>query len=181
MPKVNRCGQSAILTSGEMDLLFNSMSVQHRTVFAVCRYTACRISEALSLKWRCVLDEHIILEKKCTKTKKTRQIPLHPELKHQLDIWKKSTCSSDWVFPGSTFSHLTRRSVDHALRKVCMSIGLQGVSTHSFRRSALTHASDQGVPLRHIQSLSGHTSLDCLSQYLQVTDAQKRNVTLAFA
>jgi integrase/recombinase XerD len=64
----------------------------------------------------------------------------------------------------------------------CERTGLQGVSTPSlWRRSALTSASDKGVPLRHIQSLSGHASLDCLSKYLQVTDGQKRTAALAFA
>jgi integrase/recombinase XerD len=42
--------------------------------------------------------------------------------------------------------------------------------------------SDAGVPLRHIQSISGHLSLAALERYLGVTEQQKENAisTLVF-
>jgi integrase/recombinase XerD len=42
--------------------------------------------------------------------------------------------------------------------------------------------SDAGVPLRHIQSISGHRTLAALERYLGVTDEQKQNAiaTLVF-
>ena len=76
--------------------------------------------------------------------------------------------------------HFPRRMVDHELCTVCGKLGLEGVSTHSFRRSALTAASSKGVPLRVIQSISGHSSLDILQRYLSVTDNQKKEAALAF-
>ena len=78
------------------------------------------------------------------------------------------------------YKHFPRRTVDHELRTVCGKLGLEGVSTHSFRRSALTAASSKGVPLRGIQSISGHSSLDILQRYLSVTDNQKKEAALAF-
>ena len=33
-------------------------------------------------------------------------------------------------------------------------VGLVGVSTHSFRRTALTQIANAGIPLRHIQEIS---------------------------
>ena len=76
-------------------------------------------------------------------------------------------------------TNLTRRNVDYALRAACKKLGIEGCSTHSFRRSALTAASDS-VPLRVIQSISGHSSLDMLQRYLDVKDEQKRQAALAF-
>jgi integrase/recombinase XerD len=35
--------------------------------------------------------------------------------------------------------------------------------------------SDAGVPLRHIQSISGHRTLAALERYLGVTDQQKQS------
>ena len=66
------------------------------------------------------------------------------------------------------------------MRTACKKLGFDGVSTHSFRRSALTAASSKGVPLRVIQSISGHSSLDVLQRYLSVTDNQKKEAALAF-
>ena len=47
-------------------------------------------------------------------------------------------------------------SADAILRSVCQRLEIEGVSTHSFRRTALTPMSDAGVPLGHIQAISGH-------------------------
>jgi len=188
MAKVNRCGQSAILSSAELDRLFDVMTPRCRAALSICRYTASRISEALALKWENVTNGYIVLEKSNTKTKHTRQVPLQPRLQQELERWRKTQISepvrTDWIFSrtdGSTTRPTPRRTIDHALRTACKRVGLRGVSTHTLRRSALTSASDKGVPLRHIQSLSGHASLDCLSKYLQVTDGHKRAAALAFA
>ena len=188
MAKVNRCGQSAILSGEKLDLLFDTTTPKCRAALSVCRFTAARISEALALKWANITPDFVVLEKANTKTKRTRQVPLHPRLHEELATWRAAQvhepAPSSWIFPrsdGTADRPTPRRSIDHALRSACKRLGYQGVSTHSLRRCALTSASDKGVPLRHIQSLSGHASLDCLSAYLQVTDAQKRAATLAFA
>ena len=55
----------------------------------------------------------------------------------------------------------------------CNKLEIEGVSTHSFRRTALTRMSDAGVPLRHIQAISGHKTLSALERYLGVTEQQK--------
>ena len=58
------------------------------------------------------------------------------------------------------------------LRKACEQVGIIGVSTHSFRRTALTQMSNAGIPLRVIQELSGHRNLEQLQRYLEVSDQQ---------
>ncbi|MEP0872038.1 tyrosine-type recombinase/integrase [Trichocoleus desertorum AS-A10] len=51
-------------------------------------------------------------------------------------------------------------------------LGLVRVSTHSFRRTALTRMSSAGIPLRVIQEISGHRSLQALQRYLEVSELQ---------
>ena len=77
-------------------------------------------------------------------------------------------------------THLTRRNVDYAAHAAFRKLGMEGCSTHSFRGSALSVASDNGVPLRLIRSISGHSSLDMLQRYLDFKDEQKRQAALAF-
>ena len=60
-------------------------------------------------------------------------------------------------------------------------IGLEGASTHSFRRTALTTLSNSGVPLRIIQTVSGHRSLEVLEEYLSVSDEQVRGAITALS
>ncbi|MEP6541340.1 tyrosine-type recombinase/integrase [Microcoleus vaginatus GB1-A2] len=60
------------------------------------------------------------------------------------------------------------------LRMACKNIGLEGVSTHSFRRTALTQMSDACIPLRVIAKISGHQDLSQLHAYLEVRPEQVR-------
>ena len=71
--------------------------------------------------------------------------------------------------------HLTRFMADKILKAACSSVCLVGVSTHSFRRTALTMMSSAGIPLRVIQEISGHNDLGTLQRYLEVSPEQKRN------
>jgi integrase/recombinase XerD len=68
---------------------------------------------------------------------------------------------------------------DKILKAACDLIGLVGVSTHSFRRTALTMMSSAGIPLRVIQEISGHNDLGTLQRYLEVTPDQRRNAVAA--
>jgi integrase/recombinase XerD len=63
-------------------------------------------------------------------------------------------------------------SADNVLRKAMKRVGLIGVSSHSFRRTALTLMSDNHVPLRVIQEVSGHRNLSQLQAYIEVRDDQ---------
>jgi len=61
----------------------------------------------------------------------------------------------------------------------CRRVGLEGVSTHSFRRTALTQMCNAGIPLRHIQEISGHNDLGTLQRYLEVSPDQRRKASEA--
>jgi len=60
------------------------------------------------------------------------------------------------------------------LREAFERIDIEGASTHSFRRTALTQMSNAGIPLRVIQEISGHRNLEQLQRYLEVQPDQVR-------
>lgn len=70
--------------------------------------------------------------------------------------------------------HINPDYAAQILRKACHKLDLEGVSTHSFRRTALTQMSSAGIPLRVIQEISGHRTLDELQKYLEVSEEQVR-------
>lgn len=102
----------------------------------------------------------------------TREVPIAPELARSLA--EVQLPQSGYVFPGKLKGHLTSQAADLTLREACDYVGFKGVSTHSFRRSALTHMANNGVPLHVIQTISGHASLAVLREYLEVSEEQKR-------
>ena len=185
--KINRFNRARVLTTAELDALHAHLPGPHAVVASVLRRTGSRVSEALALRWKYVTPSSIVLIAPTTKGKtKTRAIPLHPLLAEELEAWKlvvnPDNNPEQWVFPGRHAStHLTRRGFDHALRRAVEELGLQGTSTHSFRRSFLTSCSQNGVPLRNIQSISGHSNLQVLANYIEVSDSDKSACVLAGA
>ncbi|NEO34448.1 MAG: phage integrase family protein [Symploca sp. SIO3C6] len=68
--------------------------------------------------------------------------------------------------------HVTPDSAARILRKACLRVGIEGASTHSFRKTVLTQMSDSGIPLRVIAEVSGHRDLRQLQAYLEVREEQ---------
>ena len=174
--KVKGNGQAKILSSDELQALFSHgfISPRDKALFAICLFSGCRISEALSLEKSDLFPNLIIFRKCNTKGRlKTREIHINPVLRGFLDDYPLSP-KSIYVFPGSQCWHpLHRCTADKILKAACKRVGIQGASTHSFRRTALTMMHNAGIPLRHIQEISGHNDLASLQRYLEVTGEQK--------
>ncbi|WP_339382902.1 tyrosine-type recombinase/integrase [Microcoleus asticus] len=182
--KIERHGQAKILTQQEIELLFNKglQTARDRTLFGVCLYTACRIAEACSLE---VIDIYtargtvrptINFRKGNTKGQlQTRTIPVIEDLRSLLTSWR-SHAGQTYLFPGRHpnhhWKHLHPDSADKVLRKAFERADIEGASTHSFRRTALTQMSNAGIPLRIIQEISGHSNLEQLQHYLEVKPDQ---------
>lgn len=175
--KCDRNGQAKILTDGEITAIFSLFSERDRTIFAICLYGACRISEALSVRVDDIAGGVITLRKANTKGKRgSRSLPISPRLERILNDYLAIASPGDFLFPGRDGTKpLTTAAADLVLRQACDRLGFKGISTHSFRRTALTRMHLAGVPLRTIQRISGHSSLAALSFYLEVTDENVRD------
>ncbi len=174
--KVDGNGQGKILTPDELRLLFTSglLTERDRALFGICLFTGCRVSEALALQTKDIRGGTLTFRKSTTKGKlKTRVVDIQPGLMKLLAEYQPQTGA---LFPGmrGRALTLTRFAADKILRDACDRVGLVGVSTHSFRRTALTMMSSAGIPLRVIQEISGHNDLGTLQRYLEVTPEQRR-------
>lgn len=177
--KINRHGQAKVLTQSEIQLVFTHglQNDRDRTLFGVCLFTACRIRECCTLLTsdiytRGQVRPRLIIRKGSTKGKLgTRSIPVIEDLRKLLTDYYP-IASGDYLFPGRSDGRLSEDSAARILRQACHRVGVEGASTHSFRRTALTQMSNAGIPLRVIQEISGHRSLEQLQRYLEVSDEQ---------
>jgi integrase/recombinase XerD len=190
--KTNRYGQAAVLTSQQLDRLISALQGRHHQVLAeVCRRTACRISEGRQLSWGMVTNGGITFAKVICKGKlASRTVPMTPKLQEVLAGWRREWAAlygrepkaSDYVFRGRfAGSCVSSRAFMDALERAAHESGLEGVSSHSFRRSALSSASEAGVPLAALRALSGHQSLSTLQRYLEISQTAKEKAAAAFA
>ena len=188
--KINRHGKAKILTQSEIQQLFNEgfQSDRDRALFGVCLYTACRVNEACTLNTLDVYDKRmrvrseIIFRRHNTKGKlAARAVPVIEELREFLVNYKPDS-RDGYLFPGRHGrGHINSESASRILRKTCETVGFEGVSTHSFRRTALTQMSNAGIPLRIIQEVSGHRNLEELQKYLEVQPEQIRGAVASLS
>ena len=181
--KIERHGQAKVLDQAEIQLLFNVglTTLRDRCLFGICLYTACRINEACTLRRVDVFDKKrndrssLIIRKGNSKGKlATRCIPIGEDLQALLTEYNPPE-SQQFLFPGRWGkSYINPMSASRILREAFDRIGIEGASTHSLRRTALTTMSNNGIPLRIIQEVSGHRSLEVLEEYLAVKDEQVR-------
>lgn len=179
--KIDRHGRAKILTLEEIQLLFSQglTNLRDRAFFAIMLFSACRVREACTLHTGDVYEpsgsvrSEMIFRKSNTKGKlATRTIPVFEDLRLILSDYR-SEAGEKYLFPGRFGDgHIHVDSAARILRRACKEVGLLGVSTHSFRRTALTQMSDTGIPLRIIQEVSGHRNLSQLHAYLEVKPEQ---------
>lgn len=152
----------------------------YRCLFATTLFSAARINEICTLLTEDVFERrgrvrsHLTIRKSHTKGQLgTRTIPIIPDLRAFLVAYYP-LAGNPYLFPGryDKNGHINSDSAARVLRKACAKVGIEGVSTHSFRRTALTQLSDNNIPIRVIAAYSGHRDLAQLNAYLEVRDEQ---------
>ena len=176
--KTNRSGKSATLTKHQVEIFCANLPEKYSLLAELLYYSAGRVKEITTIRVRNInfKDGMVTLEKSSTKTKETRQVPIHPRTLGSLKSWTSENQLEPDDFVFFTDSRNTKfqkgekavstQSVDQYFRKTFDWIGIDGASTHSFRRSRLTHLLDDGWNLREIMNISGHKNLMSLQQYL---------------
>ena len=128
--KHQRCGQSSILSSENLDNLIDALPAgPHRVLATILRFTAARVSEARMLRWAAISDTHILFTAATTKTKTSREVPLAPQLLDVLNRWKAETNPrpTDFIVPGGVVGRpMSRQAFDKQLRATCEQLGLSG-------------------------------------------------------
>ena len=178
MCKTNRSGKSTCLTEEQIELFCSNLPFKYSLLAELLYFSAGRVKEITTIRVRNLnfRDGTLTIEKSSTKTKESRSVPIHPRVMEGLGSWIKEhgLMSDDFVFFTSSKNTKYRvgekpvstQSVDQFFRKTFDWIGVVGGSTHSFRRSRLTHLLQRGWNLREIMDISGHKNLMSLQQYL---------------
>ncbi|HEY9890719.1 MAG TPA: tyrosine-type recombinase/integrase [Candidatus Sericytochromatia bacterium] len=115
----------------------------------------------------------------------SRTIPVIEDLRSLLTSWKPHA-GQTYLLPGHHpnhhWKHLHPDSADKILRKAFERASIEGASTHSFRRTALSQMSNAGIGLRIIQEISGHSNLEQLQRYERCeAGSSQRSVSLGLS
>ena len=143
----------------------------YRACFTIIYAYGLRISEAVTLPVSAVDSKQMVL-RVIGKGNKERLLPLtEPILLMLRDVWKIHR-SPRWLFPSRRrITHLPDATARRAFTQACDACGFNSdFRPHSLRHSFATHMLEQGVDIRIIQMLLGHSSLRSTEIYTHLTN-----------
>lgn len=153
-----------------IDLLRATRNLKHRALFALLYASGLRVGEALNLKLNAIdIDRRQIIIRNA-KGRKDRFVTMAesfiPLLLNYLDTYRPKS----YFVEGANGGQYSGSSVRAALRQACRQAGLKKrVTPHSLRHSYATHMLENGIDIRYIQSLLGHSRPETTMIYTHVT------------
>ena len=175
------------------DLLFFAEHSRHplrnRLIVLFSVKAGLRAAEIAKLSWDMVLGPSgevgvaIELQDKIAKKRGGRSIPLHVELREALIEARKLCNGQGPIIRSERGGPMTPMSLVVWFNRAYGTLGLEGCSSHSGRRTFITRAArvvhKAGGSLRDVQLLAGHRSIQTTQRYIDGdSDAQRRLVSL---
>jgi integrase/recombinase XerD len=143
--------------------------------------TGMRVSEVVKLNLMDVDLERLLISV-CGKGNRERQIPIVCEafrevLFRYIEERQKNGAAPDApVFINRRGVRISDQSVRAMLRRHAVKIGARRITPHMLRHTVATLLLEDGVDLRHIQRLLGHSSIATTTIYVQVSERSQRRV-----
>ena len=138
-----------------------------------------RIAEVLSLNNQQIKDNYIVI---LGKGNKERIVPLLPEIKIKITEWitwknQNFNHNNDALFISRVGKRLGPRYVQKLIEKLRHQLDLdKNFTPHALRHSFATQLLMNGVNLRTLQMMLGHSSLATTQHYLKITNKFAENV-----
>jgi len=171
-----------VLSSEEVTKLLSVIkNFKHKLLFELVYGAGLRISEAINMK-----KEDLYLDKgyciiKFGKGKKDRIVPLSEPIVKKIRKYLEEERESDYLFSNSKGEKLTKRLPQKIIKEAAKKAGLnKKVYCHCLRASFATHLLENGVDIRYIQTILGHSDLSTTEVYTRATikENEQLNETL---
>ena len=160
------------------DLLDKTENIKHRLLIELLYSTGLRLSECINLKYGDLdLDENIGWVR-MGKGSKDRIFIISNILKRDLIAYKEEYGFSDNGFIFAVNGRkMSPRWIQHAIKMSAERAGIdKDVHVHTLRHSFATHLLENGVDIRKIQKLLGHSNLQTTQIYTQVSSEEIKKI-----
>jgi len=166
-----------VLTKDEIIRLMNSVqNRKHKLMISLMYSSGLRLSELLNLKVGDLEIEEKIGWVRSGKGSKDRIFILPDRLIDELKDYVNGKEESDYMFTGRN-GRMTPRNVQKIIKRAIKVAGIEkNIHPHSLRHSFGTHLLEDGVDIRKIQVLMGHSNLSTTQIYTHVTTDELKKI-----
>lgn len=160
-----------ILSEQEIQLIFSMISnIKHKTILSIIYSCGLRIGEVLNLKIEDVDSERMVLQIKQGKGAKDRVVPLAQNVLVLLRKYYSKYKPKIYLFNGEDNLQYSPTSIRNVLKRAVYKAHIKkNVTPHTLRHSYATHLLEQGIDLRYIQVILGHSSVKTTEIYTHVS------------
>lgn len=151
--------------------------LKNSCIFNLFIYCGIRVSELCGLLWEDIDFKNKLITIR-GKGRKTRKVPLVKEVETDLrQLKKEQTPSSEYVFTAKkTGLPMSSRNVRSIVKRYCDSAKItKNISPHRLRATAATSYLREGVNMRYIQMLLGHSTMSTTAIYLNPEEQEMNN------
>jgi len=156
-------------------------NIQDTALVELLFSTGMRVSEAIATNIEDMDAERLIISV-CGKGNREREVPIvcdafHEKLLNQIaQRFSDGAVPDDPLFVNRRNVRISDQSVRAVLRKHAARIGTRRITPHMLRHTVATLLLEDGVDLRHIQRLLGHSSITTTTIYVQISERSQRQV-----
>jgi len=164
-----------VLSKSEIiSIIRQCTNIKHRCVLSLIYSAGLRRSELINMRVNDIISERNQVLIHNAKGNKDRYSILSPHLLSELRVYFKKYMPKQWLFegrkPGSQYSETSIRNIlNYASKKAGIK---RRITPHMLRHSFATHLLEQGVDLRYIQVLLGHSSSKTTEIYTHVSNQE---------
>ena len=172
--------QAKILNAAELRRVLDYVatrkhSARNRAMLLLTHFAGMRVAEVASLRLYDVLNdsgtvkEEVRLKPEQTKGKYARTVYLNLRMQKELAQYIKCINTSDLqkpLFYTQKRAGFSPNTLAQYFLFLYRNVGLEGASSHSGRRSFLTHLANKGTAIHILKSLAGHRNISTTAAYL---------------
>lgn len=152
-----------------VQLLSSTTNIKHRTILAVLYSAGLRIGELINLNISDIDTDRMQIAIHQAKGRKDRYVMLAESILPLLNNYLMSYTPKTYFIEGAFGKRYSASSIRSFLHKSCQKAGIKKrVTPHTLRHSYATHLIENGVGLRHIQELLGHSKPETTMIYTHV-------------
>lgn len=160
-----------------ISLIKNTCNLKHKTIIILIYGTGIRLGESINILLKDVDFNRKLIHVRAGKGKKDRIVPLPEILVKQLDVYLKQYLPKEYLFEGLKNQQYSPRSVQKIFKQALARTDIQkNASVHSLRHTFATHALEDGIDIRLVQEILGHSNIKTTEIYTHITNATILNI-----
>ena len=167
-----------VLSKEEVQLLFNQIqNLKHRTILVLIYSCGLRISELINLRIKDIDTKRMLIQIRNSKGNKDRQVQLTNQILSLIKKYYNNYLPENFLINGSSGGKYSTASIQKIIKRMALKAGIRkNITPHTLRHSFATHLLEDGIDIRYIQTILGHSNIQTTQIYTHVSSKHLKNI-----